>query len=342
MLWQRRLVLKSTCWARWVRLVAIICIICWGCRSEKAPAERRDPIKPLQIPATASSGLSAAGRPAILYLPGSGLGIVPSAPLEQPRGIWDHALDARRRCPSEMVDIEGEFCVDRYEASLVDRGTRRPLSPYFPPSRGDIQASLERGELLRERAPTALGRSMPIPQPAEYELTGEVTPMAVSLPGELPHGYMSGQTATSACRNAGKRLCTASEWRRACRGQGRSRFPYGNEYRQGACNVFRATHPARVLHADPSLHHLDPRLNLVTDSEGPLLRKTGAVGTCRSAFGSDAVYDMVGNLDEWVAGPPGVFLGGFYSRATREGCDAEISSHAFEYLDYSLGFRCCL
>jgi hypothetical protein len=48
---------------------------------------------------------------------------------------------------------------------------------------------------------------------------------------------------------------------------------------------------------------------------------------------------MVGNLDEWVA--DGGFSGGFFSRGTREGCDARITSHPPEYFDYSLGARCC-
>ncbi|HEY8945757.1 MAG TPA: hypothetical protein VIM73_15915, partial [Polyangiaceae bacterium] len=99
------------------------------------------------------------------------------------------------------------------------------------------------------------------------------------------------------------------------------------------------SHPAGVLHRDASREHRDPRLNLVADAEGPLLRKTGETPTCRSEWGSDAVFDMVGNVDEWVA--DGSFVGGFYARATREGCDARISSHAREYFDYSLGARCC-
>ena len=42
-----------------------------------------------------------------------------------------------------------------------------------------------------------------------------------------------------------------------------------------------------------------------------------------------------------LLGIAGSFVGGFYARATREGCDARISSHAREYFDYSLGTRCC-
>src|SRR5947207_12625002 len=38
----------------------------------------------------------------------------------------------KRRCPSEMVGVKS-FCVDRGEASMVDRDTGEKLSPYYPP-----------------------------------------------------------------------------------------------------------------------------------------------------------------------------------------------------------------
>lgn len=48
---------------------------------------------------------------------------------------------------------------------------------------------------------------------------------------------------------------------------------------------------------------------------------------------------MVGNVDEWVE--DGMFLGGFYSRSTTQGCEAKVSVHASTYYDYSTGTRCC-
>ena len=78
----------------------------------------------------------------------------------------------------------------------------------------------------------------------------------------------------------------------------------------------------------------DPRLNQL---EGGLA-KTGAYPDCVSDQG---VYDMVGNLDEWVDEASGAFQGGFYSRSTRDGCDARITVHPPAYSDYSLGVRCC-
>ena len=48
-----------------------------------------------------------------------------------------------------------------------------------------------------------------------------------------------------------------------------------------------------------------------------------------------------GNLDEWVDDEAGLFVGGFYARSTREGCESRISAHAPIYYDYSTGARCC-
>ena len=80
---------------------------------------------------------------------------------------------------------------------------------------------------------------------------------------------------------------------------------------------------------------------MVEFDAGPLLRPTGATPACGSHFGSDTIYDMVGNLDEWVDDEPGMFVGGFYARSTNKGCEAQVSSHAPTYYDYSTGARCC-
>jgi len=53
------------------------------------------------------------------------------------------------------------------------------------------------------------------------------------------------------------------------------------------------------------------------------------------------VWDMNGNLDEWVEDPKGRFVGGFFSRAKKDGCFSSVASHPNEYFDYSTGVRCC-
>lgn len=245
------------------------------------------------------------------------------------------------RCPPEMVLIEGRFCVDRWEISLVDRETRRELSPYYPPQPGlAIQLRTEWDE-RRFAFGSAKARATPLPPLPPWGRTDDVEPVAVSLPDVVPNGYLSGVVARRVCASASKRLCTPEEWETACRGESKQPFPYGERYEPGVCNVFRATHPAAHLHDDVSSGHLDPRLNLVADREGPLLRKTGATPRCVSRWGNDGVSDMVGNLDEWVDDPKGEFRGGFFSRGTKDGCRSRVRAHGPSYLDYSLGTRCC-
>jgi hypothetical protein len=82
-------------------------------------------------------------------------------------------------------------------------------------------------------------------------------------------------------------------------------------------------------------------LNHATAKDGPLFRVAGATPACASVWGNDAVYDLVGNLDEWIEDTKGAFAGGFYSRGTRAGCDAVITAHPKVYADYSTGVRCC-
>ena len=157
----------------------------------------------------------------------------------------------------------------------------------------------------------------------------------------VPQGYVNRPIAEAACVSAGKRLCSEEEWTTACRGQRGTKFPYGPTYRQGACNVFRYEHPGMILHGSFSVDLLDPRLNAVVVEGETLLRPTGATPACKSEWGDDAVYDMVGNLDEYIDDPEGTFLGGFYARSTRNGCDSKITAHRSTYLDYSTGVRCC-
>jgi hypothetical protein len=106
--------------------------------------------------------------------------------------------------------------------------------------------------------------------------------------------------------------------------------------------VNRNVHAAVVLHGNASMGHLDPRMNLVIErGVDPLLRPTGSTATCVSVWGTDGIYDMAGNLDEWVDDDDGGFVGGFYARMTTKGCDARVRAHPASYLDYSTGTRCC-
>jgi formylglycine-generating enzyme required for sulfatase activity len=80
----------------------------------------------------------------------------------------------------------------------------------------------------------------------------------------------------------------------------------------------------------------DPGIN----QQPSTVAKGGAFSTCVTA---DGLYDLHGNLHEWVADPSGIFRGGFYADGSTNGpgCLYKTTAHAPGYHDYSTGFRCC-
>jgi formylglycine-generating enzyme required for sulfatase activity len=224
----------------------------------------------------------------------------------------------------------GDVCIDRYEARLLrkkDDGSLVPHPPHLRPPSGVFVASSE--------------------------------------PGVRPQAYISRIEAESACQNAGKRLCSVTEWHRACRGPDQTTYPYGPTYVAGRCNVGKP-HLLSMLHgSDPKgwlydEHFNDPELN----QRPGFLASTGQHDGC---VGANGVYDLVGNLHEWVSDRvdaslvtkipltdglrkrlrantgKGIFMGGFFSTTNQHGrgCDFITMAHEPRYHDYSTGFRCC-
>lgn len=255
--------------------------------------------------------------------------------------VWSETTHRERGCPREMARV-GHFCIDRWEISTIDKASRQELSPYYPPHRVLMNRVLDVWQIERTSWGADAAQAFLLPEISQLQRAGRFSPVARSVPNVVPQAYLSRELARKLCESAGKRLCSYAEWQIACRGERGTLFPYGAEYIAGRCNVWRNTHPARVLHGNSSLGHLDPRLNLVVEYDsGALLRPTGTSPACVSRFGDDSVYDMVGNLDEWVDDDPGIFAGGFYARPSNKGCEAKVSSHAPTYYDYSTGARCC-
>lgn len=239
-------------------------------------------------------------------------------------------------CPPEMVAVAGRVCVDRFETSIVDATTGAAWPPFYTPNPTRARAVFELYSGA-EAPPTLLENAPPLPELPRLS----IRPLARSVSGVLPQGYLSADQAEAACASAGKRLCSEAEWVTACRGEEQRDFPYGDKYEQGTCNVYRENHPSAMLHDNAARYHDDPRNHLVEVAGRPLLQSTSDKSRCRSRWGDDAVMDMVGNLDEWVADAGGVFVGGFYSRGTRSGCLSRVSAHGRSYSDYSTGARCC-
>ncbi|MEZ4369400.1 MAG: SUMF1/EgtB/PvdO family nonheme iron enzyme [Polyangiaceae bacterium] len=222
-------------------------------------------------------------------------------------------------CPTEMAlvtRVKAAYCVDRWEGTL-DRVTKSGRTAW----------------------------------PHNEEIDGhEREFVAVSAKGRRPQGYISGEQAALVCAAAGKRLCSADEWVTACRGPQLTRYPYGNTRKANVCNDrFKVldNHPVPRLWkkaptSDDSIKMWHP--SFMNDKRLLLFDHTtvdtGSMEGCTNDYG---VYDMVGNLHEWVADAEGTFRGGFFMDTFQngQGCDYRTTGHGFEYHDYSTGFRCC-
>ena len=175
---------------------------------------------------------------------------------------------------------------------------------------------------------------------APYYTVGTRMVRAVPAENAVPQGYISGAQAAAACAASGKRLCTTTEWLAACRGPMNLTWPYGNTHLDGACNDDYEGHPVidyfGMSNVFDSVHMNDPGIN----QQPGTLARGGEHAQCVSAYG---VFDLHGNLHEWVDDPAGTFRGGFYADASinGDGCLYRTTAHAFTYHDYSTGFRCC-
>jgi sulfatase modifying factor 1 len=237
-------------------------------------------------------------------------------PVDQLLAAGDRPLAMNGLCPPDMASIDDKFCVDKYEASLVELmpdGSERAW-PYY-------------------QAPDALGSVHAV--------------RAVSEKGVFPQGYISEKQAIEACGRSGKRLCKPAEWKTACKGPdtngGPKKFGYANERTPGTCNdngksPVGTFFPAAVAEGKAWTWDKmnDERLNQMAGG----LAETGSHEGCTNGYG---VYDMVGNLHEWVLDSAGTFQGGYYLDVTQngDGCGYRTDAHEAWYHDYSTGFRCC-
>jgi len=191
--------------------------------------------------------------------------------------------------------------VDRFEGSLVEitaDGREVPYSPHLAPNGHSVKAQ--------------------------------------SRAGVKPQAHISMNQAQKACKASGKRLCHAGEWKAACQGPEKTRYPYGNQRVAGACVDTGRASPVNQLQGGRYNHTAmnDPMLNQIPNT----VELTGATSTCTNGYG---VMDMVGNVHEWA--DDGAFHGGYYrdTAINGEGCSYKTTAHGKDYYDYSTGFRCC-
>jgi hypothetical protein len=250
-------------------------------------------------------------------------------------------------CPRDMVRVAQRFCIDRYEDILVDLKSGQRLSPYYNPGRatamGAEKAAKDYQPDAGADAAAPLAATMAVPALPGWQRTTDAEPTTESVANEVPNAMVAGKQAEAACARAKKRLCTLEEWRTACSGEAGTKFPYGNTFQHGACNIFTEAHPTALLYGNASVGHTDPRVNLVESNGRTLLQKTGGTKSCKSNWGNDAVYDMIGNLMEWVSTGDGLACaGGFYAQSSRNGCEMSTGTAlGMGFANYTTGVRCC-
>jgi formylglycine-generating enzyme required for sulfatase activity len=179
-------------------------------------------------------------------------------------GAADFPASPIRRCAADALPA-GTVCLDRYEASVW-------RVPGATTTNAALVRRIQSGTATRadlvESGATQLGTSgdgdyAPCTDDGQ---TCATDIYAASLPGEIPSSRITWFQAQEACANAGKRLPTSAEWQIGANGT-----------------------------PDPGPD--DGETDCNSGATGTVDR-TGARSACVSARGA---FDMVGNLEEWVA-----------------------------------------
>ncbi len=171
--------------------------------------------------------------------------------------------DPVTKCAPDAV-VAGTVCMDTYEASVWR--VPNPLT-----TNASLVKKIKKGKAAQADL-TAAGATQVGLAPGDYvpctangqNCANDI--YAVSLAGVTPSAFAAWFQAQEACANAGKRLPTSAEWQVAANG---SPDP-GPDNGTTDCNT----------------------------NSTFAVANTGSRSSCRSARGA---FDMVGNLDEWVA-----------------------------------------
>ncbi|MBN2800590.1 MAG: SUMF1/EgtB/PvdO family nonheme iron enzyme [Deltaproteobacteria bacterium] len=130
-----------------------------------------------------------------------------------------------------------------------------------------------------------------------------------------PQYGVSFTEAEKLCEDAGKRLCTTTEWEKACKGPLNLIYSYGDAFDPEFC---------------------DEGLESVY--------KSGSHANCKSGWG---VYDMSGNFKEWTATAPQgkdarrIVKGGLLNNPVKGTRCAFSLDESISFKEKSMGFRCC-
>ena len=219
-------------------------------------------------------------------------------------------------CPADMMEIQGNFCPDVIQTCIN-------LDTSITNVNGNPRCL--------EFAATKCLSKQKIPMHFcidKYE--------ASDKKGETPPIMISWYNSKSKCEDAGKRLCVDHEWSLACEGNEILPYPYGYRRDATACNI---DHPQKSWF-NAATSGMTMEIALKLDQRVP----SGSMAGCVSPFG---VYDMTGNVDEFVinsSGHPYVsgLMGGHWVKGARNRCRPETTVHGPTTVYYEISYRCCM
>lgn len=243
-------------------------------------------------------------------------------------------------CPSDMVLVAGEYCPLVQQRCLEHHDE-------FEKDQAKKKKASEQGD--GSGASTVSERCMRYEEPSVC-LSKKRTPMRFCMDryewpnqkGELPALLVSWGDAQKLCEAKGKRLCSEAEFNFACEGEAMLPYTYGYERDPTACNIdkpyrkrekklFKYERCLKRPECKAELEKLDQRL------------PTGSMPRCVSPFG---VYDLNGNINEWVVRPKQKYpnrsgLKGGWWGPVRGRCRPTVGFHKEDDYGYEEGFRCC-
>jgi formylglycine-generating enzyme required for sulfatase activity len=154
--------------------------------------------------------------------------------------------------------------------------------------------------------------------------------------GARPYVMQSYEHAKRWCGARGKRPCTEQEWETACEGPELRPWVYGWTNDESVCVSDRAWRPVDFA------KFADPKTAAEESKRLWQGSPSGSRPGCVSAFG---VFDMMGNVEEWVTSRsgrrfPGALMGGFWAKPWT-GCRGTNDAHEPTFTFYETGFRCC-
>ena len=206
--------------------------------------------------------------------------------------INDQVGQIHQACPSDMVEIEGEYCPNLQIKCLFNvdiDGNRKPGPGDLTWACGEYQNPT----VCLSKQKISMHFCMD-----RYEWPNRF--------GQKPQDWMTYQSAKIATAAIGKRLCTAREWTLAAEGPNMHPVPYGDGYHRNnhICNFDR--HYSDVYEL-PEFKALGLKGIDVFQAKSPndkmsqalrlFLVPSGSMPDCHSDYG---VYDMAGNIDEEV------------------------------------------